>query len=148
MAIFGSFASKNRPPTPGPPGPPEDPRWSRSASGLFRRFAKLDPEAEGLEGKGGVFVIWHGGLRPRWVYAGSSGDMAKALHEVAADDDVMAYEVNGGLFVSWAFIKEEFRGGVVKYLNEAMDPLVENSAAAALEDDPIAVIFPGKGAKP
>lgn len=144
MAIFGAFASK----TPQPPaGPPEDPRWSRSASGLFRRFTKLDPEAEGLSEKGGVFVIWHGGLRPQWVYAGSSADLAKALHDIADVDEVMGFEANGGLFVSWAFIKEEFQGGVVKYLNESMVPLVENPAAATLEDTPIAVIFPGKGVK-
>ncbi|MDX9861683.1 MAG: hypothetical protein RBS99_12280 [Rhodospirillales bacterium] len=144
MAIFGTFASKSPQP---PAGPPEDPKWSRSASGLFRRFAKVDPEAEGLTDKGGVFVIWHGGLRPQWVYAGYSKDLAAALHDVADDDDIMHFEVNGGLFVSWAFIKEEFRGGVVRYLNEAMDPLVANPAAAGLEDTPIPVIFPGKGAK-
>jgi hypothetical protein len=144
MAIFGTFASKTRQP---PAGPPEDPKWSRSASGLFRRFSKVDPEAEGLEGKGGVFVIWHGGLRPQWVYTGFSTDLAKALHDIADVDEVMDLEVNGGLFVTWAFIKEEFRGGVVKYLNEAMDPVVENPAAATLEDTPIAVIFPGKGGK-
>ncbi len=62
-------------------------------------------------------------------------------------DEVMRFEANGGLFVSWAFIKEEFQGGVVKYLNESMAPLVENPAAATLEDTPIAVIFPGKGVK-
>ena len=108
---------------------------------------KLDPEAEGLSEKGGVFVIWHGGLRPQWVYADSSPDLAKALHDMADMDEVMRFEANGGLFVSWAFIKEEFQGGVVKYLNESMAPLAENPAAAALEDTPIAVIFPGKGVK-
>jgi hypothetical protein len=144
MAIFGTFASRN--PRP-PAGPPEDTKWSRSASGLFRRFAKLAPEAEGLGEKGGVFVVWHAGLRPQWVYAGFSADLAQALHAVADDDEVMRFEVNGGLFVTWAFIKEEFQGGVVKYLNDAMSPLVENPAAAGLEDEPIAVIFPGKSAK-
>lgn len=146
MAIFGSFTKK--PAQQPPAGPPEDPKWSRSASGHFRRFTTLDPEAEGLSGKSGVFVIWHGGLRPRWVYVAASADLAGALHEAGEDADIMAFEVNGGLVVSWAFIRAEFQGGVVKYLNEAMDPLVENPAAAVSKDAPIAVVFPGKGAKP
>ena len=146
MAIFGSFTKK---PSQQPPaGPPEDPKWSRTANGLFRRFANLDPEAEGLGGKSGVFVVWHGGLKPRWVYVAASADLAGALHDAVEEEDVMAYAVHGGLFVTWAFIKAEFQGGVVKYLNEAMDPLVENPAAAVAADRPIAVIFPGKGAKP
>jgi hypothetical protein len=125
----------------------EDPKWSRSASGHFRRFINLDPEEEGLAGKGGVFVIWHGGLRPRWVYVGSSADLARAFHDLAEEREVMGFEVNGGLFVSWATIREEFRGGVVKYLCETMDPLVENPAAFRGDDDPIPVVLPGKGNK-
>lgn len=147
MAIFGNFVKKRQPPGP-PAGPPEDPRWSRSASGVYRRFTKLDPEAEGLTEKSGVFVLWHGGLRPQWVYVGWTEDLAKALHDVGDDAEVMRFEINGGLFVTWALIKPEFQGGVAKYLNGAMDPLVDNPAAAALEEPPIPVIFPGKGAKP
>jgi len=142
MALFGKFG-KSKPAL----GPAEDPKWSRSASGHFRRFINLDPEAEGLAGKSGVFVVWHGGLRPRWVYIGSSADLARALHDVADDDEVMNFEVNGGLFVTWALIRDEFQAGVVKYLNEAMDPLVENPAAFTGQADPIAVVFPGKGGK-
>ncbi|MBL6946289.1 MAG: hypothetical protein ISR47_06610 [Rhodospirillales bacterium] len=126
-------------------GPAQDPKWSRSASGHFRRFINLDPEEEGLGGKSGVFVIWHGGLRPRWVYAGASGDMAASLHDLAEDDEVMEFEINGGLFVTWAAIRQEFQPGVVKFLNESMEPLVENSRAFVTDDNPVAVVYPGKG---
>ena len=145
MAIFGSFTKK--PTRQLPAGPAEDPKWSRSASGLFRRFTKLDPEAEGLGGKSAVFVIWHGGARPQWVYVAATADLAGALHEASENDEIMNYETNGTLVVTWAFIRAEFQGGVVKYLNEAMEPLVKNPAAVC-EDAPIAVVFPGKGAKP
>lgn len=147
MAIFGSFTKKPSGPARPPAGLPADPKWSRTASGHFRRFTNMDPEAEGLSGKGGVFVILHGGLRPSWVYAAASADLARALHDVADDDDVMAYEVNGGLFVTWAFIRDEFQGGVAKYLNETMDPQVENPAATLADDEPVAVYFPGKEPK-
>lgn len=141
MALFGSFGKKTA------TGPAQDPKWSRNASGHFRRFINLDPEVEGLTNKSGVFVIWHGGLRPRWVYAGASANMARALHDLSDDDDIMGYEVNGGLFVTWANIRDEFQGGVVKYLNDAMDPLVENPAAHVSKDGPVPVIFPGKEKK-
>ncbi len=142
MALFGRSGGK-----PTAPAEPEDPKWARSPSGHFRRFINFDPEEEGLSGKGGVFVVWHGGLRPRWVYAGASADLARALHELADEDEVMAFEVNGGLFLTWAGIRQEYRNGVVKFLNEAMDPLVENPAAFVGDDAPIPVVFPGKGHK-
>lgn len=142
MGIFEKFL---KPPTGEPPV--EDPKWSRSESGHFRRFINLEPEEEGLSEKSGVFVIWHGGLRPRWVYVGASDDLAKDLDRMADDDDIMGYEVNGGLFVTWAAIRAEFQGGVVKYLNEAMDPLVENPWASTVDDEPVPVVFPGKEKK-
>ena len=128
-------------------GPAEDPKWSRTASGHFRRFINLDPEAEGLTRASGVFVIWHGGLRPRWVHVGRSDNLAATFHRLADNDDVMGYEVHGGLYVTWALIRREFQGGVAKYLNQAMKPLIENPDALAADDNPIAVIFPGKGSK-
>jgi hypothetical protein len=141
--MFGKFRKRSK-----ALGPAQDPKWSRSASGHFRRFVNLDPEdEEELVGKSGVFVIWHGGLRPRWVYVGASSNMANDLDRLADDDEIMDYEVNGGLFVTWACIRAEFQDGVVKFLNEAMDPLVENANAFTIDDDPVAVVFPGKGAK-
>ncbi|MCG8511421.1 MAG: hypothetical protein MI741_19580 [Rhodospirillales bacterium] len=140
--MFGKFRKNTR-----ATGPAEDPKWSRSASGHFRRFINLDPEEEGISGKSGVYVIWHGGLRPRWVYIGASSDLGRDLDRLADDEDIMGYEVNGGLFVTWANIRAEFQDGVVKYLNDAMDPLVENEAAFTIDDEPVPVVFPGKGAK-
>ncbi len=56
----------------------------------------------------------------------------------------MEYEGKGGLFVTWAVIREEFQDGVVRYLNETMNPLIENPAVEEIEDDPIPVILPGR----
>jgi hypothetical protein len=103
-----------------------DPRWAVDRRGKFHRLVHLDPEAEGLTGASGVFVVWHGGVRPRWVYVGRAQDLAGAFHRLGRDADVMDYEVNGGLFVTWSLIRTDYQDGVVRYLSDALSPAVEN----------------------
>ncbi len=121
---------------------PLDPSWAKSANGRFHRLVRLDPEAEGLSRVGGVYVVWHSGVRPQWVYVGRTEDLAAAFHHVAGNDDIMGYEVNGGLYVSWCLIREEYRGGVVRYLHDTLKPLVANLAVAGTDVPPIPVIAP------
>ena len=120
-----------------------DPQWQKGANGRFHRFDLLDPEAEGLDNFGGVFVLWHAGSRPEWVYVGRSGDLARAFHELALDEDVMDYDRRGGLYVTWAPIREEFQAGVVRFLTEELKPVVENERAPGRETKPIPVLIPG-----
>ncbi len=127
-------------------GKPQDPNWARNPRGSFHRFVNLDPEEAGLSGVSGVYVIWHSGVRPGWVHVGDSDDLAKTFHRLGENEDILDYEVNGGLFVSWTLIRGEFQEGVVCYLTEAMDPLVKNPATSCKDVKPIPVIPPG--AKP
>lgn len=107
---------------------PVDPNWVRTPEGGFLPFLSLDPEKLGLSGIGGVYLIWHAGVRPEWVYAGHTKDLAAAFHHlVAANTEVVEYEKNGGLFVAWALVKEEFRAGVVKYIQEQFKTLVPSN---------------------
>ena len=137
MALFGSgnkqdvkFASV------------QDPGWVKSAGGRLHRFVMLDAEKEGLTGIGGIFAIWHGGLRPEWVYIGKSGDLAAAFQELAGNEDIRSYNVRGGLFVSWALIRDEYRNGVLRFLNDSMKPLVPGSDIPGEDVTPIPVIGP------
>jgi len=69
MALFGSDDSskaKNAPMFT----KPVDPGWVFPPEGGFFPFLDLDPEAYNLGGAGGVFLIWHAGVHPEWVYAG------------------------------------------------------------------------------
>ena len=124
-------------------GPPRDPRWTRTPGGNFHRMVHLDPEDEGLAGRSGVFVIWHGGVRPRWVYVGRSNDLAADLHGFGNNRDVMDYEVHGGLFVTWSLIRTEFQDGVVAFLTDTLDPAVENPEVPGEDVLPIPVVPPG-----
>ena len=121
---------------------PSDPKWARSATGRFYRFVDLDPEELGLSGKSGVFVIWHGGVQPEWVFVDRSRDLAATFHAIAEDEEVMYYDLRGRLFVTWTLIKPEFQEGVVRYLIESLKPIIDNPNAEAMSAEPIPVFPP------
>jgi hypothetical protein len=56
----------------------------------------------------------------------------------------MDYEVNGGLYVTWSLIRDEYQPGVVKYLSSLMKPLVENPDLPFIDEDPIPVLAPAR----
>ena len=105
---------------------PQDPQWARSPKGGSFNFMRLDPEEYDLAKASGVFVIWHGGVKPEWLYVGRSDDLASALHALGDNEDILSYENRGGVFVTWAFVKNDFQDGVVFYLTDLLKPLVEN----------------------
>ena len=121
-----------------------DPCWGRTRAGKFYRLPHLDPEKEDLAGVSGVFVIWHAGVRSRWVHVGHADDLAAALHAVVGNPEVMSYERNGGLYVAWARIHPDHREGVAAHLTGALRPSV--ATAEPLPDDvvPIPVLAPGQ----
>ena len=119
MALFGSGNKKDS-----PFSSVQDPGWVKSPSGRFHRFVLLDAAKAGLSGIGGIYAIWHGGVRPEWVYIGKSDDLAATFQDLAGNEDIRSYNVRGGLFVSWALIREEYRNGALRFLNDSMKPLV------------------------
>lgn len=121
---------------------PIDPAWARTAKQRFFRFVHLDPHAHGLAGVGGLFVLWTAGTRPRWVYAGATDDLARALGALSVDDDLMAYEARGGLYVTWSFIKPQYRDGALAHLATTLRPavVVPKPRADAI---PVPILPPG-----
>lgn len=138
--IFGSNEQKL------PPAPPAPISWVRNRNGNFSKLVTLNTTKSGVVG-GGVFVIWHSGVKPHWVTVGHSDDLAKDIDALRDDPEVLLYDTRGGLFVSWALIKSEYRAGIVKYLNETMEPLVPRGGNEKVA--PIPVLAPGtKGDAP
>lgn len=140
MALFGK--SKDTPSQA--ISEPVDPGWYRNAKGKFPDLFTLDPEEAGLSAKGGVFLIWHGGIKPEWVYVGHAPDMASALLDIGRNKDVTYYENRGGLFVTWSFVLEEYRDGVVKFLQENLPTLVESANTYPENTQPVPVFSPGR----
>lgn len=123
---------------------PVDPGWVRNPQGGFFSFLDLDPEELNLSGVAGVYLIWHRGVRPEWVYVGHTKDMAAAFHSAGSKSEINVYEQNGGLQVAWAPVMEEYRAGVVKYIAENFNPLVSNTGDYTDKTRPVPVIAPSR----
>lgn len=123
-------------------GPPIEVDWVRNSRGKFHRLLHLDTTSEGLKGLSGVFVIWHSGVKPGWVYVGRASSLASALDTAQEDEDINEYEINGGLYVTWSSIVEQHQNGVVKFLNNSMKPKVDNPQVSSIKDGPISVVVP------
>jgi len=141
MGLFGSKKTKNPKITKS-----IDPKWAKSPKGSFNQLLRFDPEDANIRGVGGVYIAWHGGVKPAWVYAGETPDLARSIGEMIDNDDITQYEINGRLYVSWSPVMEEYRRGVVLFLTKTLKPLVENARAPKEETDTtylIPVLLPG-----
>jgi hypothetical protein len=116
-----------------------DPNWARTKTGHYHRLVNLDPEACGLAKASGVYVVWHTGHRPGWVFIDRNDDLAQVFHQLADNEEVMHYDLHGGIFVTWALIKKEFQDGVVRHLNDTLAPKIKNSDAALAKATPVPV---------
>ncbi len=147
MGLFGKSKKASL-----PPGPPRDIGWMRSPKNKYYNFLNLEPEELGLSGTSGVYVIWHGGLRPEWLTIGHTDNLAQTFEELRGIDEILEYDRHGNLFVTWSEIRPEFQEGVVKYLNQVIPPMIlnplgiiEDEEETGKEDDiePISVFPPG-----
>jgi hypothetical protein len=118
----------------------------RNKRGKFHRLTLLDTTAEGLKGATGVYVIWHSGVKPGWVYVGRSDNLAAAIDAAVDDDDIMSYEINGGLFVTWSPVLRHMQDGVVRFLTNIIKPKIENPEALNIKDGPVKVLAPQRKA--
>jgi hypothetical protein len=138
MALFGKSKKKTIIPVV-----PNNVFWIRSPKNKFYNFLNLEPEEVGLKRVSGVYVIWHGGLRPEWIYIGQTDDLAQAFENLRGNDEVMEFQGHGSLFVTWSEIRQEFQAGVVQYLNNILKPIVANPKPPDKDETPIAVYPPG-----
>jgi hypothetical protein len=70
----------------------------------------------------GVYVIWHGGDKPRYVKVGQ-GIIKNRLAAHRTDPEIQTY-ANLGLYVTWAQVSTDDRDGVEAYLATRLNPLV------------------------
>ncbi len=145
MVVFLFGKSKKKMP---PPGPPRDVHWVTSPKGQYYNFLNLEIEDIGLSDAGGIFVIWLGGRWPEWLFIGRSDDLEISLGDLQSNRDILRYSREGHLYVTWAEIREEFRDGVVQYLNQIIPPTLPNPNPPDEDEPPIAVFPPGVTAPP
>jgi len=122
-----------------------NPHWAKTAGGKFHRLLLADPEKLGLSKVSGIVVIWHGGIKPEWIYVDKSRDLARDLDTYVDDDEIMEYESRGGVFVSWAMVRPEYQDGVLKYLLQSMDPIIPHPSPPKKNVEELPVMSPGEG---
>ncbi|MEQ8665523.1 MAG: hypothetical protein RIC16_07340 [Rhodospirillales bacterium] len=141
--------NRGKNPADEPPGDPVDIHWVRNNKGRFHNIIRLDTVSEGLRDRGGVYVLFHGGIKPEWLYVGFSSDLGRQIDPLIDDPRLEEYYNRGGVYVTWAFVADEFRHGIVRYMTEKLKPLLDNPAARPLCKGPdrvvpIAVYAPGR----
>jgi hypothetical protein len=102
----------------------------------------FEMNASALNGRGGVYLIWHLGVRPQWLCVGQSADLAKSFATLAKAPDIVLFRANGGVFAAWSFMDPERRPGVVRYLSELLKPSLQGSAMAPANVTPIPIALP------
>ncbi|MBI2978301.1 MAG: hypothetical protein HYY38_05645, partial [Rhodospirillales bacterium] len=74
-------------------------------------------------------------------------DLGRTLQELRRETEIVDYDKNGGLFVTWSMIKPEFQPGVLRYLQQVLRPVVVNPDLPGEEEESIPVLLPGAPAQ-
>jgi hypothetical protein len=105
---------------------PMDIPWEKNDKGRFWKLLLVRPEI--LAGRGGVAAFFHRGVKPGWVFVCAADDLSDLLSRAQDDTVITEYEAHGGVFVTWSFVKPEFRDGVVAHLRRSLRPELETAA--------------------
>ena len=96
--------------------------WGRCARGNWCPLNTVDLKNSAF-GSGGVYIIWHGGTKPRVVYVGQAKKFRDRLSDHRDDGRIQRYAPYG-LYVTWAVVQATSRDGVENYLARTYEPLV------------------------
>ena len=77
----------------------------------------------------GVYVVWHGGPKPRVIRVGY-GNIADRLAAFRNDSKMMAYARFGALRAAWAEVPEAHSRGIAKFLASRLRPIHQDAAPA------------------
>ena len=107
--------------------------------GPFPRLMLMENETiQAIPEGGGLLAFWHGGVRPQWVFVGHTEDLRTTVHQAQSHPDLILYDGNEGLWVSWAICESSDRPGAVVYLNNQLEPALGPQAivgAGAISGD-------------
>ena len=99
---------------------PIDLDWMKCDANVWCELERVDIPSIGKVF--GVYLIWCGGLSPRWVRIGQ-GDIKDRLSKHRSEPKILVYRRHK-LFVSWASVDRSKVDGVEAYLATQCNPLV------------------------
>ena len=125
------------------PKPPAD-LWY-PANAAYPSLFDLAGHTAALDGKAGVYALWHLGVRPQWLRIGAGANLLDCLRILSAVPPVAAHRANGGLFVAWAFPDAARLPGIVLHLRTRLEPALQHlvlPGEAVLDPAVVPVVFP------
>ena len=111
--------------------------WIKSRADTWLEFRTFDMSTVPATSCG-VYVIWHGGSKPKAVYVGQ-GTIKSRLTAHRANATIVSYSRYAPLYVTWAVVPASQMDGIERYLADTLRPLVGDAHPNAL---PIAVNIP------
>jgi hypothetical protein len=96
-----------------------------------RNFPRLaGVQVQELAGRSGLYLLWHLGVRPRWVRAGFTLDLGAAVTFLAKTSDVLAFEPHEGPYFSWSLCLPGEAAGFVNFLAARLNPVLQHQRLA------------------
>jgi len=115
----------------------------------YPRLLQLDLRARGPGQRAGVYLVWHLGVRPRWLRAGGAANLDAALRALTRRPEIASSDANGGVFVAWAFLTLEqipaAVGSLAARLRPALQRLVQRDEMGAGATSDVFPLPPGSG---
>lgn len=102
----------------------------------YPRLLASDVPAASLQGACGVYAIWHLGVRPQWLRVRASQDMASAIAAAKLAPAILAFQPNGGLYVTWMTAAPERARGLAASLIAELRPVRQEPLFAGDLDIP------------
>ena len=96
----------------------------------YPRLLEFNIRANGPGPRSGVYLLWHLGVRPRWLRAAGAIDLAAALTAASRESEVVAADANGGVFVAWAYLPVASIPSAAGSLAAQLKPALQDFARA------------------
>ncbi len=116
--------------------------WSKNMQGKFRRLSFVELSKENVSGVSAIYVLWHGGVKPGWVYVGITDDLAMDITDAKQNRDIMEYDMRGGLYITWQTFPTSMAPGVFAFLNDVLQPEIRNPEAEMYANKPQVKVLP------
>ena len=102
----------------------------------YPRLLAPDLPMPTLNGVGGVYAIWHLGVRPQWLRVRAAADIGAALSAAKTFAPILAFQPNGGLYAAWMTAAPEKSAGLARGLIAQLRPVLQNPLLAGDIDAP------------
>ncbi|HCX14006.1 MAG TPA: hypothetical protein DGZ24_01660 [Rhodospirillaceae bacterium] len=92
---------------------------------VYPRLCDFETLATSFSNRGGIYTIWHLGVRPQWLRVSATKNYAETFAALSALEEVALYDRNRGVFFAWAHAPSEQWAGIVQSLATCLAPALQ-----------------------